>query len=66
MSELIIWAARYPTPKKDEEWDTYHDVKFERHVIRSGHSVLRNRQTFPDWENYVKLWALCEAEYASI
>jgi HEPN domain-containing protein len=34
LSELIIWGGRYPVPKKEEQWNNYHDVILEKHKKR--------------------------------
>ena len=40
---------------------------FESHVVRTTvrnvSSAMANRDTFPDWNNYAKIWKLCIAEY---
>jgi hypothetical protein len=60
MTEQLVWAGKYPTPKKAETFDRYHDEIFEKHKVRASsgntYSVLRNRETFPDLENYLKIW----------
>lgn len=33
-SEIIVWRGRYPTPKKEGQWDNYHDVILEKHIVR--------------------------------
>jgi hypothetical protein len=70
LTETIVWAGRYPTPKKDEHWDDYHDRIFEKHVIRSQHGnvsqVMANPESFPDWDNYQKIWNSCVLSFESI
>ena len=65
MTEEIIWAARYPAPNTEEKMDYYHDRIFEKHVVRSRTanvtSVRANPETFPNWENYAKIWSICAA-----
>jgi len=65
MTEEIIWAARYPVPNTEEKMDDYHDRIFEKHVVRSRTanvtSVRANPETFPNWENYAKIWSICAA-----
>lgn len=69
LSELIIWSGRYPVPKKEGQWNNYHDVVQEKHVVREGegnvHRTLANRFRFPTVENFIALWDLCETEYKS-
>lgn len=69
LSELIIWSGRYPVPKKEGQWNNYHDVVHEKHVVResegSVHRTLANRDRFPTVENFLTLWELCETEYKS-
>lgn len=66
MTEEIIWAARYPAPNTEERMDDYHDRIFPKHVVRSRTanvtSVRANPETFPNWENYTKIWSVCVAE----
>jgi hypothetical protein len=67
MTEEIIWAARYPAPNKEGRMDDYHDRIFEKHVVRSrtaNVTIARaNLETFPNWENYAKIWNACAAEF---
>ena len=69
LSELIIWGGRYPVPKKEGQWDNYHDVIQEKHKKREQEGnvgrVLANQDRFPSLKNCSILWALCEQEYAS-
>ncbi|HKY85305.1 MAG TPA: HEPN domain-containing protein [Pseudorhodoplanes sp.] len=63
LSDTIVWSGRYPAPKTERQWDDHHGRIFEAHVVRSKvgntHSVMANRDTFPNWENYVKIWNCC-------
>ena len=63
LTETIIWSGRYPTPNSESKWDHYQDVTFESHITRTAHDTMANRDTFPDWNNYSKIWAICVAEY---
>jgi HEPN domain-containing protein len=69
LSELIIWSGRYPVPKKEGQWNNYHDVVHEKHVVRESeenvHRTLANRDRFPTVENFLTIWELCETEYKS-
>jgi len=69
LSELIIWGGRYPVPKKEGQWDNYHDVIQEKHKEheREGNvgRVLANQDRFPSLKNCSALWSLCEQEYVS-
>ena len=69
LSELIIWSGRYPVPKKEGQWNNYHDVVQEKHIVRKSegnvHRTLANRDRFPSIENFLTLWKLCESEYKS-
>lgn len=66
MTEEIIWAGRYPVPNTEQRWDDFHDRVFEKHVVRSrlGNvtTVRANPKTFPNWENYMKIWRLAVTE----
>lgn len=70
MTEELIWAGRYPTPNRSSKWDAFHDVVFEKHVVRSqlGNvtSVRVNPDTFPSWENYTKIWDLASLELKAL
>jgi hypothetical protein len=70
LTEEIIWAARYPVPKDEKRWDNYHDQTVEKHIVRTQRgnvfSVMANRETFPDRQNYEKIWNICESEFQSI
>lgn len=63
LTATIIWSGRYPAPNKESKWDEYQDFTFEAHVIRTSTSTMANRDTFPDWENYSKIWEICVTEY---
>lgn len=63
LGEMIIWAGRYPAPKTSEEWDKYRDQTFEKHVIRKSNNPIANPKTFPNWENYLKIWDVCIAGF---
>lgn len=67
LSELVVWSGRYPVPKKEGQWNNYHDVVQEKHIVResegSVHRTLADRDRFPTLENFLTLWELCETEY---
>lgn len=67
LTETVVWAGRYPAPTSEKRWDDYQDRVFEKHIERSrtGNSYFAraNPETFPDWENYAKIWNACVAEY---
>jgi HEPN domain-containing protein len=67
LTATIIWSGRYPAPNSESKWDEYQDFTFESHVVRTTvgnvSSVRANRDTFPDWNNYLKIWELCLLEY---
>jgi HEPN domain-containing protein len=69
-TETIIWSGRYPAPNTERKWDDYQDRILESHIVRSTvgnvSSAMANRDTFPNWENYLKIWAICLAEFQSI
>jgi hypothetical protein len=66
MTEELLWAARYPVPKTERRWDNFQDVVVERHIVRSQagkvSSTRANSKTFPNWENYMKIWNCAVAE----
>jgi hypothetical protein len=70
MTEEIIWAGRYPVPNSEQRWNDFHDRILEKHIIRSQSgnvtSARANSETFPNWENYAKIWDLAVAELVSI
>ena len=67
LTATIIWSGRYPTPNKESKWDEYQDFTIESHIIRTTvgnvSSAMANRDTFPDWNNYSKIWGVCVVEY---
>ena len=69
LSEVVIWSGRYPVPKKEGQWNNYHDVVLEKVIVReregSVHKTLADSDRFPTVENFLDLWRLCEAEYKS-
>lgn len=69
LSDMIVWSGRYPTPKREAQWDNYYDVILEKHIIREQKgnvgSVIANRARFPTLQNYLDLWAECERLYES-
>jgi HEPN domain-containing protein len=69
-TETIIWSGRYPAPKNEVKWDDYQDRILESHIVRSTignvSSVMANRETFPNWENYLKIWSICCAELQAV
>lgn len=66
LTEIIVWAGRYPAAKTEKRWDVYQDSIFEKHIARSREgNVFRsiaNTDTFPSWENYEKIWNCCMGE----
>jgi len=69
LSELIVWICRYPVPKKEGQWNNYHDVVQEKHIVREKEGnvsrTLANRDRFPTLQNLGSIWRICEAEYKS-
>ncbi|TKB47362.1 hypothetical protein FCL40_16055 [Ferrimonas sediminicola] len=69
LSELIVWGGRYPVPKKEGQWNNYHDVVKEKHIVRENeggvHRTLADRDRFPTLDNFLSLWELFETEYIS-
>ena len=69
LSELIVWRGRYPVPKKEGQWNNYHDVVQEKHIVREQEGnvgrALANRDRFPTLQNFLTLWGLCEIEFKS-
>ena len=67
LTATIIWSGRYPAPNSESKWDEYQDFTFESHVVRTTvgnvSKVTANRDTFPDWNNYSKIWKICTTEY---
>jgi HEPN domain-containing protein len=69
--EMFVWVGRYPTPRKEEDWDEYHDDVLQKRRIRESwgdmytqHNIVRaNPKTFPSLENYTAIWNICVAEY---
>jgi hypothetical protein len=65
-SEVIVWLGRYPAPNQEGRWDHYHDVIYEKNVIRelelvegqTTYSVRANPATFANWDNYNRIWSI--------
>jgi len=70
LTETITWAGRYPGPKNEKRWDDYQDRILEKHLVRNTtgnvSSVMANHETFPNLENYAKIWDFCIAEFRNI
>jgi HEPN domain-containing protein len=70
LSEIIVWSGRYPVPKKEGNWDNYHDVVLEKHIVceREGNvgRTLKNEKTFPTLKNYSSIWRGFEEAYVSL
>ena len=70
LTACIVWLARYPSPNKKEDWDSYHDNVFESCLVRSQsgntQSALVNNKRFPTMENYMRIWEICLVKYNSI
>lgn len=69
LSEAIVWIGRYPVPKKEGQWDNYHDVIQEKHIVReldgkTGKTMVHEGR-FPTVRNYLAIWNIFEMEYAS-
>lgn len=62
MTQELIWLARYPTPKRPEKFDQFHDEILEKHIIRGQvgnvSSTQANPKTFPTFENYKRIWTV--------
>jgi HEPN domain-containing protein len=69
LSELIVWRGRYPVPKKEGQWNNYHNVVQEKHIVREREGnvgrTLANRDRFPTLKNFLTIWRVCEIEYES-
>jgi HEPN domain-containing protein len=67
LTATLVWSGRYPTPNKEAAWEEYQDSTIEAHIIRTTvgnvHSTMANRETFPDWNNYLKIWNICASEF---
>jgi len=67
LSELIVWGGRYPVPKKEGQWDNYHDVVQEKHKVREWDGkvgrVVADRKRFPTLDNNEAIWKIFEEEY---
>jgi len=70
LTENILWLARYPTPKTEGQWDSFHDKIIEKHIVRmkssNTHTTLANPKRFPSIENYKSIWGICISKYVSI
>ncbi|MFZ2444793.1 MAG: HEPN domain-containing protein [Syntrophobacteraceae bacterium] len=70
LTEYITWVARYPAPKKEGEWDNFHDGIFPMHMIESASGntsmVMAHPKRFPSVQNCKKIWDICLSKYRSI
>ncbi len=70
LAEVLRWRGRYPIPLYEEDWDHYHDVVFEKHIIRETEGSIRriraNPETFPSAKNYEVIWNLAKCEWDKI
>jgi HEPN domain-containing protein len=70
LSEVLEWRGRYPVPTKEEKWDNYHDNIYEKHKIRTRKGNVgitrSNPETFPNLENYLKIWEICQTTWATL
>ena len=70
LGEVLKWSGRYPVPKKETDWDHYHDHVLERHTIREREGnvgrVRANPETFPWVTNYQALWDLANRKWDEI
>lgn len=68
LTETLIWL-KYPTPnqKSKDKWDEFHDVLFEKLLIRlkvgSTYRTIANLKRIPSLDNYMSLWNICLAKY---
>jgi HEPN domain-containing protein len=66
MTEELILASRYPSPKKEEQWNDFHDRIVEKAIVRTQIGSLfrsdANPLTFPNWENYLSIWEIGRIE----
>lgn len=63
LSEHIVWSGRYPVPKKEGQWDNFHDYIIEKHIERERNVTKANRNRYPTLQNFLYLWNLFENEY---
>jgi HEPN domain-containing protein len=70
MTEIIMWLARYPSPRSELQWDKFQDIIMARHIVHSQqgntYSTSVNPKRFPSMENYMRIWGICLERYCSI
>lgn len=68
LSHAVVWAGRYPTPKKNEDMDAYHEVVdealYDRVPLAAGSSacILRPNHAL-NWEGFSALWRRASDHY---
>lgn len=69
LTEVLIWF-KYPVPKTEKEWDRFYDEIFEGLVTRSqeGNAFFAraNKERWPSFDNYMKLWDGIIKKYKNI
>lgn len=70
LSEVLRWRGRYPVPTNEGQWDDYHDKIYEKHKIRTRRGNIgvtrSNPETFPNLENYMKIWEICQTTWMAL
>lgn len=63
LTEAIIWL-KYPTPRKETQWDNFHDVIFEKFVIKiEPGKKMANLDRIPSLDNYMMVWNIFLTKY---
>jgi HEPN domain-containing protein len=64
---IVEWQGRYPAPTSEAKWDDFHDKIQEKIIIRrrdkNVFKTLVVADRFPSFQNYLRLWNLCNAEF---
>ena len=68
LSHDITWAGRYPTPKKEGQFDEYLDTcdeaLYDREPIAAGSSLSISRPNHAlDWAGFQSLWQRASSYY---
>ena len=60
LSECVIWAGRYPVPKKSDDLEYFTYLHYENFFIREKRgntTYLKPKQPYPlDWPQFQVLW----------
>jgi len=68
LSDYIVWAGKYPSPKKNYQLEDYKKIFMDTLVEISinGNTTTYKYNNSLDWENVNSIWVIFSNEYNSI